>query len=155
MSSPRVYWRGRIHPLRRIGAAKNNFRSSRSLRSAVERSVKIVADVAAIFQPRAKFWMYLRSSQEWKRPFQVAYNHRILLVENSLCVDTHAGPARAHLLSTWFNVNGNRGKSPLPLPAFKSRPFSCQGEMCSFIHAVTPRAPTEPKIRGSRLGSLY
>ena len=26
-----------------------------------------------------------------------------------------------------------------------------KGEMCSFIHEVTPRAPTEPKIRGSRL----
>jgi hypothetical protein len=27
--------------------------------------------------------------------------------------------------------------------------------MCSFIHEVTPRAPTRLKTRGSRLGSLY
>jgi hypothetical protein len=28
-------------------------------------------------------------------------------------------------------------------------------EMGSFIHEVTPRAPTKPKTLGSRLGSLY
>jgi hypothetical protein len=38
--------------------------------------------------------------------------------------------------------------------------FAIQGanthlEICSCIHEVTPLAPTKPKTRGSRLGSLY
>jgi hypothetical protein len=64
--------------------------------------------------------------QEWTRSRWSG--HRIFLVKNSFCVDTHAGMARAHLLSAWFNANGKRGKSRshLLLPAFKSPPCSCQ-----------------------------
>jgi hypothetical protein len=66
--------------------------------------------------------------------------HRILLVENSLSVDTHAGMARAHLLSTWFDMNGKSGKSHLPLPAFKYRPFSCNDQFWTCYKQISKKS---------------
>ena len=42
----------------------------------------------------------------------------------------------------------------LPLACLHSHSKPQTREMCSFIHGVTPRAPTRQKPLGSRLGSL-
>jgi len=54
-------------------------------------------------------------------PGLLCFDYRILLVENSLCVGAHAGMAWHAPIGTqtWFNMTGKRGKSHLPLPAFK------------------------------------
>jgi hypothetical protein len=48
------------------------------------------------------------------------------------------------------SCHGNRPKAPWMRESVRGI-----REMCSFIHEVTPRAPTRLITRGSRLGSLY
>jgi len=55
--------------------------------------------------------------------FSGAYNHRFLLVEGSFCASTRAGMAHAHLLSTWFNANGNAA-APICCPRSTIAPES-------------------------------
>ena len=67
------------------------------------------------------------------------------------------GPRRRSVARVGF-VSDMRNSGELPFYDFRiancflsARRAIVKGEMCSFIHEVTPRAPTEPKIRGSRL----